>query len=408
MKKILQINNFLYMRGGDTRYMFELAKVLNSNGIDVEYFGMKHSLNKKYNYDKYFISTLDFEKLNNKKNIFNIFKVITKSTWNIEAQRKIRKLLAEYKPDVVHVHNILHHITPSIFPVIKSLGIPIILHVHDFNLICPDIYLFREKKICTQCFNNKYYNCLIHKCKKKSLAASFLAMLESYIHAKIDILKYVDKIIVPTNFVKNIFIKAKFNHINKMEVIHHFIESNRSLMRKSNNNGVLFIGRFIEEKGIRILLDAAKKLKSINFTLIGNGSLLEYINSFITYNKMSNVKIIPWMSHDELMNEIINYTCIVMPSQWYETSGLAILEAGSLGIPVIISDNTAMTELINNNYSGLIFKMNNLEDLIKNINRLFNNYELQEKLSKNLLNDIYQKYNSSTHFDNIERIYKEL
>jgi glycosyltransferase involved in cell wall biosynthesis len=308
---------------------------------------------------------------------------------------------------VAHLHSILHHITPSIIRTLKQNKVPVVMHLHDYNLLCPDIYLFRDNKICEECFNNKYYNCIRYRCKKKSLSASIIAASQRYFHNVVNILDDVDVFIVPSKFAKEKFERGGFKFIDRVRTVSHFAVNDKYGNYIPNSNGVVFAGRFIEEKGIKLLLAAAKELTEIQFCLIGDGPLLNYIRNFIYENHMNNIRIEGWMNKENLIDTMCKYSCVVMPSIWYETSGLSVLEAGGLGIPVIVPDNTAMTELISSE-DGIVFKMGDVNSLKESIRKLNFDLLLQKQLSSNLEKKIIKGYNPEQHYSRIMDIYNSV
>ncbi len=98
--------------------------------------------------------------------------------YSFEAKRKINAILDEFKPDIVHIHNIYHQISPAILFEIKKRGIPVVMTVHDYKLINPNHSLYLDGKPYQRCANGKYYQCFFDKCVKNSYAKSFLASLK--------------------------------------------------------------------------------------------------------------------------------------------------------------------------------------------------------------------------------------
>ena len=68
--------------------------------------------------------------------------------WNVEAARRLDALLRETRPDVAHLHNIYHHLSPSILPVLSRHGVPIVMTLHDLRLLCPAIHMLRRGRVC--------------------------------------------------------------------------------------------------------------------------------------------------------------------------------------------------------------------------------------------------------------------
>ena len=117
---VLLVNNYYYNRGGDCTYLFSLKSLLEDRGHKVSIFSMHHPMNFDSQYSEYFVSYINYEEEVKNKSISSGLKVAQRTIYSRESRRKIEALIEKVKPDIVHVQNLHHHITPSIFSVIKS------------------------------------------------------------------------------------------------------------------------------------------------------------------------------------------------------------------------------------------------------------------------------------------------
>ena len=108
--RILMVNKFLYPNGGSETYMFQLGEYLAQNGNSVQYFGMEHPERCVGNAAEAYTSTMDFHESSGLSKISYAFKTI----YSTEARRKIRLVLDDFKPEVVHLNNFNYQLTPSI------------------------------------------------------------------------------------------------------------------------------------------------------------------------------------------------------------------------------------------------------------------------------------------------------
>lgn len=143
--KILLINNYHYSRDGVTRAYFDLAEILTAHGHEVAFFSAHSEKETPTPWSKYFVSATDFE--GNKIGLFTKMKLIAKGFYNFEAKNRLARLLREFKPDVAHLHNIYHHLSPSIIGVLKKNKIPIVMTLHDYALVSPNYNLYAGGKI---------------------------------------------------------------------------------------------------------------------------------------------------------------------------------------------------------------------------------------------------------------------
>src|SRR5262249_15741362 len=144
-------------------------------------FSMENERNFPSPYSEFFIKNINYRELNKNKTLFSGLKAVKNSIYSTEAKSKLRLLLEKKHIDIVHLNNIHHYLTPaSIIPEIKKKKIPIIWTLHDYVILCPNTTFISQEKVCEKCKGGKYYQCIINKCKKQSLSASFVAALESY------------------------------------------------------------------------------------------------------------------------------------------------------------------------------------------------------------------------------------
>ncbi len=195
--KILLVNKFFFRKGGAETSLFKEAKLLKDNGHDVLFFSIAHPDNYNSSYSEYFVSRVDFDKV---KTIRQKIMIAGRVLYSIEAKRKIERLIKVEKPDIAHLHNIYHQLSPSILHTLEKYDIPVIMTLHDYKLVCP-VYTFLDNNgnICERCKSKRYYWCLLKKCNKGSLSKSFLNTLEMYLHHKIlHIYNLVDLFISPS------------------------------------------------------------------------------------------------------------------------------------------------------------------------------------------------------------------
>jgi glycosyltransferase involved in cell wall biosynthesis len=408
--KVLMINNFHYLRGGDCRYTFDLASILEEHGHDVVHFAMHHPQNKPSEYSNYFVNHINYDQLSRQKNLKNALRVFKTSFWNLESQRKLSALLDEFKPDIAHLQNILHHITPSIIPILRKSNIPIVHHLHDYNLICPDVYLLNKGQICEKCFQSRYYRCAINRCKKDSFSASLLAAAQRYYHEIINAFRGVSCYISPSEFAMCKFHEADFFAKKLIVAVPHFVrcetfEPNRDFGKKV---GAVFAGRLIAEKGLITLLKAAEMISDIPITLYGEGPLKSEIKKYVNEKGLSNIRMMGWCPQKDLFDAFRRARCVVMPSEWYETAGLSVFEAAAVGTAAVVSNNTAMAEFVEDGRNGLVFEMRNAESLAECIRKSCSNSDVSNSMGQRAIEHVKRVYTADVHYKRIMDIYQKV
>ena len=142
--KVLIVNKFLFPNGGSETYVFKLGEYLTTKGHEVQYFGMQHEGMCVGNRVNAYTSDMDFHG----GSWLSKLKYPVKVIYSTEARKKIRLVLDDFRPDVVHLNNFSYQLTPSIILEIvkwrREAGkkCRIVFTAHDYNLICPN-HLFK-------------------------------------------------------------------------------------------------------------------------------------------------------------------------------------------------------------------------------------------------------------------------
>ncbi len=125
-----------------------------------------------------------------------------RTLWNWETSRRIRELIREHKPDVVHCHNTFPLVSPAVHWTCRKAGVPVVQTLHNFRLTCLNAYLFRDGKVCERCFGRFPWAGLWYRCYRDSLAASCVAALCWFLHFRVlrTYHRAVDGFIVLTEF----------------------------------------------------------------------------------------------------------------------------------------------------------------------------------------------------------------
>lgn len=357
-------------------------------------------------WSKYFIDYVDYQ--DKKLSFLKKIKVVLKILYNYQAKQNLEKLLREFQPDIAHLHNIYHQLSPSIIDMLKKYQIPMVMTLHDYKLICPNYKIYSKNEVCYKCQGERYYNCFFRKCMKDSYAKSFLVMIEAYLNNKILKLYHkIDLFIVPSHFMEDVCVKFGILE-NKLRVVNNFVDSSCiSNAKVSDKSYLLYFGRLSEEKGIDILLKAMEKIEdNIKLKIVGVGP--EEKNLKIKSVKLKvkkNIEFIGYKYGEELNNLIINAKAIIIPSIGLENMPMSMLESMALGKVVIASKIGGISEVIKDGVNGMLFSSGNSDSLATKINQL---REINiNDMEKNAIATI-KNFSSEEHYDNIINIYKKL
>lgn len=413
---ILHINKFHYLRGGSEVAYFMTARLLEDHGHRSVFFSMHHPDNLPCETAECFMSYVD---LNSSNGFVSELKMAGRILYSLEARKRLSKLLDKYPVDIAHLHNIYHYISPSILHELKKRRIPIVMTLHDYKLVCASYRLLANGEPCEACHGGKYFKAIKKGCVENSLAKSILAALEMYLHHKfLEIFKNVDIFISPSLFLKNKLGEMGFNK----EIIYlpNFVDikryeefdTKRTYEKVEEPNSVVYFGRLSREKGLRILIEAAelllRKNRRIEIKIIGIGPLKDELEKKAESEVIKNVSFLGFKRGEDLFQEVMKSMAVVLPSEWYENNPLSILEAFSMGIPVIGAKIGGIPELVKDNETGLTFEPGNSKDLASKIEYMVNNPDKVAEMGGKVRVYVEQELDAEKHYERLMEIYNQL
>jgi glycosyltransferase involved in cell wall biosynthesis len=392
--KLLFVNNYFYLRGGSERVFFEEAYLLEKNGNSVVFLSTDDS-------------SFDIKKFN----VILIPKIIY-SIKNIPAyifsrlsRKAIKEQIINESPDIIHAHNIYGAITPSVLLEAHMQGVPTVLTLHDYKLLCPTYLLMRNGRVCEECKGGKFYRAAVNKCKGGSLLSSLVVMLEAYVHKVFGLWKKnVTAYIAPSNFMKNKMIDFGWNP-DLIYVVPNFLPLNNYRPEYKVGDYLLYMGRLSEEKGISTLIDAVEALKSDEKILIaGSGPLEKELKASLKPN--SKIVFLGYISGNELESVVKNSMGLIVPSVCYENASMAILEAMAYGKPVIGARIGGIPEMISHGKTGFLFEPGNAEDLRSILNKFFDMTESDiESMGRAARKHVESMNSSESHYGYLMTVY---
>ncbi|WP_026524229.1 glycosyltransferase [Butyrivibrio sp. MB2005] len=377
--KVLMVNKFLYPNGGSETYIFKLGDALMEKGHEVQYFGMEHDGRCVSNRAGAYTSDMDFH------NASKLVKLTypLKTIYSKEAREKIRLVLDDFKPNVVHLNNFNYQLTPSIILEIvnwrKQTGCKcrIVYTAHDYQLVCPNHMCNNPgtHKNCEKCLTGSFMNCTKGKCIHGSTAKSLIGTLEASFWKMNGAYKYIDTFICCSEFMKA---KLDTNPLfaKKTVAIHNFIDE-IPWVEVSKEDYVLYFGRYSEEKGVRTLIEAAKRLPEIDFVFAGKGPLEKLLDS------VDNIKNVGFKTGRELADLIRKAKMSVYPSEWYENCPFSVMESQLFGTPVIGADIGGIPELIRKGETGVLFKSGDVDSLCNTIHGMWQDNSKMQRMHEN-------------------------
>jgi glycosyltransferase involved in cell wall biosynthesis len=401
--RVLLINKFLYPKGGDAISTLTTGQLLSKKGHEVYFWGMDHPHNPEYPYKEYFVSHVDYNRPQKKS---DQLKAAINILYSYEAKNKLEAFINKIKPDIVHLNNFAHQISPSILHVLRKHKIPAVMTMRDYKMVCASYSMFVKVQPCEKCKNGKYYHCILQRCTKGSAVKSAVNTLEMYLHHKIlHIYDGINIYISPSKFLKSKVKEMGFQH----EVVYlpNFVDvETMQPLYESQEKSIVYIGRLSHEKGIETLLEAVKGV-DVKLKIIGDGPLTDSLINKSKKDQIQNVDFMGYMKGEDLHNEIKKSILMVTPSEWYENNPRTVIEAFALGKPVIGARIGGIPELVRDWETGITFEAGNVYDLRDKIQSMLQNRARLPEMGRKARDFVEKELNPETHYRMLMDIYEK-
>lgn len=402
--RILQINKFFYRRGGAEVVFFDTIKGLRERGHEVSEFSMISSGNLLSDYSAYFASSVP--ELAGKHDSASAWKIFKRLFYSAEIEQKLKALILANEPQVAHLHGVYHQLSASTFTQLYEMKIPTVLTLHDFFPLSPSRNFLRGETLDESIYKNKFYNCIRYRCVDNKFLPSVAGTLEAYYYRLKKIWKKVDLYICPSRFIADKFVEYGFP-AEKMRVVPNPLKPQAVIPPLGDK--VVYLGRIHYEKGIKILMEAAKELRDYKIMVVGSGPQDNWVQEFARKNILSNIERVGWVGGESWENVIREAKVIVVPSLFYENCSMGILEALSYGRIVVAVDRGGNPELIKDGISGFLCRPEDSADLARVIKRAMDTSDEEAAvISANAVKTVEQNHRPEDYFAKLESIYKEV
>lgn len=317
--------------------------------------------------------------------------------YNLRAGALLRKKLAHFKPDLVHVHNIHYASGPILFRVLAKMKVPAVFTVHNYRLVCPSALLFYKGERYMESVGKAFpWDAVRKGVLDGSVIKTFVTAFTYRLHAYLGTWRKVNAYLPLTNFAGDLLMKGalgiqKEQIFTKPNFIHAF-----SMAEGHSGNYYLYIGRLSVEKGVEPLLSTFGREGMPDLYLVGDGPLQPLVPS------RANIRQLGYLSREAFTPYLAGAKAIVVPSICLEGFPLALQEGMALKKPVLISKEVAASEIIRDGVNGFLLDPWNFQERLLEIDRrsdlsaigeagheLYREKYTKEKVMK-LLEEIYR------------------
>lgn len=396
MERVLIVNKFYYPRGGDCVCAINLEKLLRQKGHEVAVFAMQYDENIQSEYSEYFASNVEFAggvgaKIKAAKRIFGFGSI----------KNEFVRILKDFKPDVVHLHNIHSYLSPVVAKIAKEFGAKVVWTLHDYKLLCPSYACLANGVPCEKCYKDKKW-ILKNRCMKGSMVASALAYFEAKFWNKSKLEKYTDTFICPSAFMQSRMMLGEFDKLN---VLCNFVDPQKLELFKQQRvaereNYYIYVGRLSQEKGVETLVRAAKQLP-YKLKIVGSGPLEKSLKE--QSEGCQNIEFLGHQNAESVARLLSAARFSVASSECYENNPLSVIESLCAGTPVVGANIGGIPELIREN-NGIIFESRNTELLKKALETAYTKDWQYDKIKDIAI----EEFSPERYYDKVLKIYHSI
>ena len=405
--KVLQVNKFHYRRGGAETVYFATTDLLRARGHEVVHFSMQDPRNEPSPCEKYFVSNVELRE--EQGGIVGTLAAAGRILYSREAEQKIEALLDAERPDVAHLHNIYHQISPSILRALKRRRVPVVMTLHDYKIICPAYTLYTQGDVCDRCRGGRYYNAVRYSCVKDSRAKSALCATEAYVHAGMGIYRRNVKLFVaPSHFMARKVIEFGTDP-RRVTYVPNFIDVAPCAPPPTGERYFLFAGRLEKVKGVTTLLramSAESAAGGVQLLIAGDGEERPALEARARQEGAANVRFLGQLPPHELAPLLAGAMFVAVPSEWHENAPLSVLEAAAHAKAVIASDLGGLPELVRHGETGLIVRAGDAAALRAAIQELAADSARTAVMGQNARALVEREFSPDNHYRALMSVYE--
>lgn len=357
--RIMHVNKYGYIKGGAEAYMVSAVNRQIRAGHEVAVLaGEVNPALYRPAVTTFNTAIPDFRALDS----FGKVRAAKNVLWSKSSADRLRECVRSFEPDVVHLHNYAHQLSPAVISALHRQNVPSVYTAHDYKLVCPSYTAVRNEIDCFSCAKHITFRPIRDKCLHDDLAWSAVALAEAM---EVRALTLIPKtIIAPSRFMKDALENSWLAGRAKISLLRNPVEETESAW--FGGKYLLYVGRLSWEKGIMQLCRAAKSMQ-IPVVLAGEGPMRAEVKKYFTEDE---VRLVGHVNVSELVSLRERCRAQIVPSTWPENAPLAALEAAAQRVPLILANRGGLPELPGLGAKGILLDETNAAELSRALEQL--------------------------------------
>lgn len=412
---ILLAHKYFFRGGGTATYLFSLMEELQARGHRPVPFSVAYRRTAPTPYLKYFVSPPCGADATFYSDIprtpANAIRLLGRATFSTEAYRKAKQVVAAEHIDIAYVHNVYNYMSPSVIPACRSAGVPVVMRVSDYNLVCPAFGLYRGGTgPCVECLQRGLHRSLVHRCVKGSLAATGVRVFSMLVHRLLGVYRGVDAFVCPSSFMRRTLVAAGFPAEKVIHLPSFFPVNGHLPARLGQGRHILYLGRLSREKGVETLIRAHRMLPHPPPLLIAGESRdgeLARLEAIAGEASKNGIKFLGLKGREELTRLIDDALFTVVPSLQHDNCPMSVLESFAQGKPVVGSRLGGIPEQLAGG-CGLLFEPGDVRGLARQMQTLLERPQLRREMGTKALARLRSEYTAERHLGHLLSLFERL
>lgn len=318
-----------------------------------------------------------------------------------KAGREMRDLIERERPDVAHFHNLYPQLSPAVVRACNEAGVPVVMSLHDYKLVCPTAQYFRDGAPCHRCAGGREYHCVLSNCRGSLLESTAYAARTALARRAGWLTRGVDRFVACSDFVRRRHVAEGFP-AERIVVVPNLSDMPDRLPPRPPGRYAAFVGRISPEKGVRTLVDAAR-IAGIPVRVAGAGAPAEMLAA-----ATPDVEFVGPLGRAEVPAFLAGARFLVVPSLFEEPFGIVAAEAMGQGVPVVAARSGGLPEVVEEGETGLLFEPGDAAALAERMTRLWNDPALAYELGRNGRAKALREYEKGVYCTRLEQVYESI
>jgi glycosyltransferase involved in cell wall biosynthesis len=420
--RIVIANYRYFISGGPERYMFNVTDALQMHHHTVIPFSIHYKDNQATPYSDYFV-----EPPGERDEVYfreqkltpgTIWRSLERLFYATNVEKAVIRLAQDTHPQIAYILHYLRKLSPALLVGLKREGLPIVVRLSDYAMLCPQAHFLRENTPCELCLSGNLLPSIQYRCVQNSLAASTLNGLATWYHRKQHYFDAIDVFVTPTRFMYQKMITAGYP-AQRLCYIPTFVNSIKfhPTLDYSKENYIVYAGRLEKIKGVHILIEALAALRAnqpdieCKLKIVGSGDD-QYILSLKQQVQRSglenNIQFLGELKTEQLAQCLSKAVLSVVPSLWYENLPNAILESYACGTPVLASNIGTLVECIDEGLTGTFFRSGDANHLAERLAFCLTDQNKLREMGRHARGMAESTYSQDLHIERLEVLFNEL